>query len=218
MKKSRTLVFGLVAVLAGAIALACSGGDDSSDTHATHQTSDAAASFRQDMRAVWEDHVTWTRLVIVSFAHDLPDADLTAQRLLKNQADIGNAIKPFYGDEAGTALTNLLREHILVAADLLAAAKSGDQSAAEAASARWYANADEIAVFLSTANPDSWPEAEMKDMMRSHLDLTLKEAVARLQGDFAGDIAAYDEVRAQILHMADMLAEGIINQFPERFA
>lgn len=174
-------------------------------------------AFRNAMLALWEDHIAWTRLYIVSVAADLPDKDATAQRLLRNQADIGNAIKSFYGDAAGDRLTALLRGHILTAAELLAAAKVGDSTKMGDASKRWYANADEIAAFLSGANPRHWPLAEMKAMMRGHLDLTLEEASARLKADWAADIAAYDKVHRQILQMADMLSAGIIRQFPAKF-
>lgn len=174
-------------------------------------------ALRTAMRALWEDHITWTRLYIVSVAADLPDKDATAQRLLRNQTDIGNAIKPFYGSAAGDRLTALLRDHILTAAELLAAAKAGDSTKVGGASKRWYANADEIAAFLSTANRRHWPLAEMKAMMRGHLDLTLEEATARLKGDWTADIAAYDKVHEQILEMADMLSMGIIRQFPAKF-
>ncbi|MGH2398101.1 MAG: glycosyltransferase, partial [bacterium] len=133
-------------------------------------------SFRNAMRVLWENHIVWTRLYIVSVAADLPDKDATAQRLLRNQTDIGNAIKPFYGNAAGGKLTELLRGHILTAAELLAAAKAGDSTKMGDASTRWYANADEIATFLSGANPRHWPATSMKAMMRAHLDLTLKEA------------------------------------------
>jgi hypothetical protein len=174
-------------------------------------------AFRNDMRKLWEDHITWTRLFIVSAVADLPDAGPAAERLLQNQADIGNALKPFYGEAAGEQLTALLRDHILIAADLVTAAKAGDTAAFEAAHARWYANADEIAAFLASANPHHWPQAEMSAMMREHLDLTLQEASARLAGDWAADIAAYDQIHTQILHMADMLSDGIVSQFPKSF-
>lgn len=174
-------------------------------------------AFHNVMRKLWEDHITWTRLYVVSVAAGLPDKDATAQRLLRNQADIGGAIVPFYGKAAGDRLTALLREHILGAAALLEAAKAGDTAKVKQASARWYANANEIATFLSGANPKSWPLAEMKKMMREHLDLTLQEATARLKGDWAADIAAYDKVHTQILDMADMLSAGIIRQFPAKF-
>jgi hypothetical protein len=175
------------------------------------------AAFHDAMRKLWEDHITWTRMFIVEFAADSPATEATAERLLQNQVDIGDAIKPFYGDEAGDQLTALLRDHILTAADILAAAKAGDQEGVDEASARWYANADDIAAFLSSANPEHWPLEEMRAMMRDHLDLTLDEAVARLQGDFRADITAYDEVHGQILDMADMLSDGIVAQFPKAF-
>ena len=160
--------------------------------------------------------MTWTRVYIIAALADLPEAEIAAGRLLQNQTDIGNAIKPFYGDEAGDQLTALLNDHILIAADLLAAAKAGDTAKFEDANQRWYENANEIATFLSSANPDNWPLSEMQMMMKDHLDLTLEEASARLNEDWAGDVAAYDKVHTEILHMADMLSAGIINQFPQR--
>ena len=173
--------------------------------------------FQQAVRKLWEDHVTWTRVYIIAALADLPEADAAAQRLLQNQTDIGDAVKPFYGDEAGEQLTALLEDHILIAADLLAAAKAGDTAKFENANKRWYENADEIAAFLNSANPDNWPLSEMHTMMKDHLDLTLEEATARLNGDWAGDVAAYDKVHNEILHMADMISDGIIKQFPKEF-
>jgi hypothetical protein len=176
-----------------------------------------AQTFHDAMRKLWEDHITWTRLVIVSISNDLPDTDPTVQRLLQNQDDIGDAIKPFYGDAAGEQLSALLRDHILIAAEILQAAKSNDTKALNDAVARWYANADDIAVFLNSANPKEWPLEDMKMMMKEHLDLTLQEAVAYLHGDHTASIAAYDQIHLQILGMADMLSAGIIKQFPSKF-
>lgn len=174
--------------------------------------------FQQAVRRLWEDHITWTRVYIISSLAGLPEADTAAQRLLQNQVDIGNAIKPFYGDQAGNQLTSLLKDHILTAADLLAAAKSGDNAKFEAANKRWYENANQIAGLLNSANPEDWPLSDMQSMMKSHLDLTLEEATARLKGDWAGDVVAYDKVHDEILEMADMLTSGMIKQFPDKFA
>lgn len=178
-----------------------------------------AQAFHDEMRKLWEDHITWTRLVIVGIIGDLPAADVEASvdRLLQNQVDIGNAIKPFYGEEAGNQLTALLTDHILIAAEILQAAEDGDTTALNDAIERWYANADDIAEFLHSANPENWPLEEMKAMMREHLDLTLQEAVAYLQGDYAASVAFYDQVHIQALEMADMLSEGIIRQFSKKF-
>jgi len=171
---------------------------------------------RSDMRKLWEDHVVWTRLFIISALADLPDKQATTDRLLKNQVDIGNAIKPFYGDAAGNKLSALLKDHILIAADIVADAKGKQTAKLETDKKRWVANADEIALFLSNANPKNWPAADMKAMMREHLDVTTSELMARLNKDWAADVAAYEKVHGQILHMSDMLAEGIAKQFPEK--
>jgi hypothetical protein len=176
-----------------------------------------AVRLRMDVRKLWEDHITWTRLAIISLTTDSPDTQATVGRLLQNQADIGDAVKPFYGRAAAAELTRQLRAHILIAADVIAAAKAGDSSKLAESQARWVANADEIAAVLHSVNPRNWPLGEMKAMMHKHLDLTTQEAVARLQGDWTADVAAYDKVHVQILRMADMLSAGIIKQFPARF-
>jgi hypothetical protein len=176
-----------------------------------------AAAFKASMAKLWEDHIVWTRMVIVDFAADLPDLQAAEARLLRNQSDIGNAIKPYYGAAAGNALTQLLRTHILEAVPVLQAAKDGDKAALTKSLAAWYANAQQIAAFLSKANPKAWPLQMTASMMKRHLDLTTSEAVARLQGRWAADIAAYDRVHAEILQMAKMLSDGIIGQFPSRF-
>lgn len=174
--------------------------------------------FHEQMLRLWEDHVAWTRLFIVSFAADLPDQDEVAGRLLRNQVEIGDAIAPFYGRAAGDQLTALLKDHILTAVDVLTAAKAGDDAALNDALDAWYANGREIADLLHAANPKFWPRKDMRSMMRMHLDLTLQEASDRLAGNFAADVDDYDAVEAEIASMSHMLARGIILQFPARFA
>ena len=174
-------------------------------------------AFQAQMRKLWEDHVTWTRLYIVSAAAGLPDAQLTAGRLLDNQRDIGNAVAEFYGKDAGDKLTALLRDHILIAADLVTAAKAGDNAKVTDLNKKWHDNADEIATFLHGANPNNWPLATLKSAMKTHLDQTLDEATHRLKGDYAADIKDYDAIVNHILMMADVLSSGIIKQFPKKF-
>lgn len=178
--------------------------------------STAGVELKTDMRKLWEDHVTWTRNVIFNIIDDLPGTDEAVKRLLKNQDDIGNAIKPYYGADAGKKLTELLHTHITQAADLLKAAKKDDNAAFESINKEWKKNADEIATFLSKANPN-WKVAEMKKMMQDHLALTIEEAVARKKKDYAADVVAYDKVHNEILEMSDMISMGIVEQFPDKF-
>jgi hypothetical protein len=218
----RRIPFGLLPLLPALVVLILLGGArvaaHQPERHApSSQATERQAALHDAMRVLWEDHIVWTRMFLVSAIAGLPDADATAQRLLRNQADIGDAIRPFYGDAAGDHLTALLRDHILIASDLVAAAKAEDSAKLVAEQARWTANADEIGAFLNEANPQSWPREEMAAMMRTHLDVTAAEALARLRGDWDADVAAYDAVHEHILRMADMLSDGIIRQFPEHF-
>ena len=230
-RRASLALTGLIAVFSALVVFALAGGHDAAAhergeheaaTSSTRVSTPAPVSLeelalRNDMRRLWEDHVTWTRLAIISLTTDAPDTQATVGRLLRNQTDIGDAIKPFYGEAAGQELTRLLRDHILIAADLIAAARAGDEAALGDAQSRWTTNADEIAAFLASANPRSWTVDEMRAMLHEHLRLTTNEAVARLQGDWAADVAAYDAIHLHALEMADKLSTGIVEQFPRRF-
>jgi hypothetical protein len=211
----------MIALLGAFLALVVSGGSDALATGGQHtgkgKITQKELALRSGMRQLWEDHITWTRLAIISLTTESPDTEATVGRLLQNQTDIGDTIKPFYGEAAGDEVTRLLRDHILIAADIIAAAKAGDGAGVADGQARWRANADEIAAFLNAANPRSWKVDEMQEMLYEHLRLTTDEVVARLTGDWAADIAAYDQIHVQALGMADMLSTGIIEQFPKRF-
>lgn len=177
----------------------------------------SGTALRDGMRKLWHDHVTWTRLFIVSAAADLPDKDATTQRLLQNQADIGNAVAEFYGKEAGDTLTALLREHILIAADIVTAAKAGDKAKVASSNERWKKNADEISAFLNGANPKQWPLETLQSAMRMHLEQTLAEATHQLEGNYAASVKDFDIALHHMLEVANILSDGIIKQFPAKF-
>jgi hypothetical protein len=187
------------------------------EKHAPSAVTRKELALRNGMRALWEDHVTWTRLAVISLLDNSPDTSATVARLLRNQTDIGNAIKPFYGKAAGNSLTRELRLHILIAADLIAAAKAGDQARVAQEQARWQRNAADIAALLSKANPRHWKRAQLTSMLNEHLRLTTAEVVARLGRNWEADVAAYDRIHRHALGMADALATGIVKQFPRRF-
>ena len=223
-RRTTMTLAGLIAIASATLVLAISGTHeghaDEGHSHAVAVSSSKTArqaKFQDAMRKLWEDHVTWTRLAIVSLAHDLPDLPATQARLLKNQEDIGNAIKPYYGKAAGNQLTSLLKQHIVGAVALLAAAKAGDQALIKQRSDEWYVNGNEIADFLHEANPRNWSRKAMRTAMKAHLDQTLDEAVHRLGGNYEADVRDYDRIHDHVLMMADTLSKGIIKQFPRKF-
>lgn len=177
----------------------------------------SAADMKSAMRKLWEDHITYTRNYIISELADLPDTDAVSKRLLKNQDDIGAAIKPYYGDAAGNKLTDLLKDHILISAKVIKAAKAGNKDQLAARQKEWNQNGNDIAEFLNGANPDNWSKSDLKGMFQKHLDLTTTEVTSRLAKNWTLDIEAYDKVHAHMLMFADMLADGIVKQFPAKF-
>ena len=202
----------LVAVAVGSSAsLSTASGASSS-----RQVSAKALAFHDAMRNLWQSHGTWTERAIVDFVGGLPDTNLVVGRLLQNQVDIGNAVKPFYGTKGGNALTTLLQAHINAAVDVLKDAKSGDAAATTKAEAAFYANGNQVAAFLHSANPKHWPLKAMRTMMRSHLNQVLALAVDQLKGHYKAAIGEYDVYIGHILDMADMLSTGIMQQFPAR--
>jgi hypothetical protein len=225
----RSLILTVPVALAGlllalAVPAAGAGADPTATAAAAGHQHDAPAprtpaqvAFHDQMRKLWEDHITWTRLAIVTFADGSNGFPATAARLLANQQDIGDAVKPFYGQAAGDRLAALLHDHITIAVEVLRAAKAGDSAALADASTRWYANANDIADFLAAANPRFWPDPVMRDAMKTHLDQTLAEASDELHANYPASVADYEAVHAHILAMADLLSSGIIGQFPSRF-
>jgi hypothetical protein len=216
-------VTALVAFFSAAAALAVSSGHEANahrnaDRHTTAPAlTQKQAALRIEMRRLWEDHITWTRLAVISLTTNSPDTKATVGRLLRNQTDIGDAVKPFYGNAAGNELTKQLRRHILIAADVIAAAKAGHKAKLADAQARWARNGDDIAAVLNSVNRRHWKLAAMKAELRTHLKLTTEEVVARLQGRWNADVAAYERIHRHALHLSDLLSDGLIKQFPKRF-
>jgi hypothetical protein len=188
--------------------------------------STSAEPVRLALRKLWSDHVIWTREYIIAAtsaaapeppgAAPASDADAAAARLLRNQDDIGHAIASYYGEAAGKQLTDLLKQHILIAVDLVADAAGGDDAKFATDDARWSANATEIAQFLAGANPN-WPEKDVADLLALHLELTKGEVVARLQKDWNAAVKAFDDIFTEIMVLADALYDGLVAQFPDRF-
>ncbi|MDU4935824.1 MAG: glycosyltransferase [Peptostreptococcaceae bacterium] len=176
----------------------------------------AACDLRMSERKLWIDHVTWTRSFIVSDLASLEDKSDVLERLLKNQEDIGNSIKPYYGEEAGNKLTTLLKEHIELAGQVTDAAKNNNKDDLEKYNKLWYENADKIARFLSSANPN-YSEKTLKNMLYKHLEFTTDQVVARLNKNWKADINTYDKGEDYMIHFADILVDGIIKQFPDKF-
>lgn len=207
---SKKLLYGFILITA--IGVAFYGGMKTSTSVNQHEN---AFALKAAMRKLWEDHIVWTRNYIISELADLGDLKDVVQRLLQNQVDIGIAIQPFYGQEASKQLTSLLKEHIVLASDVVKAAKAKDEKKLKSVTAQWYKNAATIAEFLAQAN-SHWSKKTLQDMLFKHLEYTTGEAVSRLQQKWNDDIHFYDINHDHMLMFSDMLIDGIMKQFSNK--
>jgi hypothetical protein len=226
MSTTWRFIGGRLSVGIAAVALAaaaCSSGQSGqagpqSQAATAPSQSPKASALHDNMRALWQDHGTWTRLAIVSFADNSPDLQATQDRLLANQTEIGNAVKPYYGDDAGNKLTALLQQHIVNAVGVLKAAKTGNPAEVDQAKAAFYANGNQIADFLHGANPGNWPADAVQNMMKTHLDQVVEMGSDELTHHYAESVGVWNAYRDHILGMADTLSNGITKQFPNKFS
>ncbi len=220
--RSRIILIGIACLCMALLAVTPSIAADSQQNGTVNASENATVytqaefELRTTMDKLWTEHVVWTRMYILSSLENAPDTNATAARLLQNQEDIGDAIKPYYGEAAGDNLTVLLTEHILIAVDIIEDVKAGNTTQQEADEARWSENADDIAAFLADANP-YLNESSVQEALYMHLAMTNDEVVARVSGNYTADIETYDEIYDQILVLSDTLSDGIVQQFPEQF-
>lgn len=178
--------------------------------------SKAAVDFESMNRLIWLEHVFWTRMTILSIVFNLPDLPPVQERLLRNATDNGNSLRPFYGDKIADRYAELIKEHLVLAAELVTAAAKGDSKKADEKEKEWYRNADDIATFLSSINP-YLTKAEVQKMFYTHLALTKNEAVLMIQKKYKESIKVFDQIEAQAIEMANMISHAIIMQFPHMF-
>lgn len=173
-------------------------------------------NLQRNMDLVWEQHIMWTRMLLISIAESLGDLEATKTRLLENPKDIADVFRTYYGNNIANTIQKLLTEHLVIGADLITALKNGNQKLADELNTKWYKNADDMAVAFSSINP-FYPKETVRKMLYDHLKLTTNEVSARLKKDYSADIKAFDMVQKEILKMSKFFVDGIVKQFPNLF-
>ena len=167
---------------------------------------------QNEMRLLWEQHVYWTKLAVEAIIMNSSNKDQVLKRLLRNATDMGTILTPYYGKVKADEYSALIRDHLVIAADLVGAAMDGNQENFESLNKKWLKNAKEIAQFWSAINP-FLSQSETEEMIIQHLDLLKAEIVYILKKDYADAIEIFDEIEVQALHMADEFSLAMIKQF-----
>ncbi len=203
-----------VLVLVSTFGVSAMGNHDSADARAAK----ASATMYQDQwRLIWEDHVTWTRIVIIGVLDGLNSSAVGnyTERLLQNAGDMGALISPFYGKVAGNEFGDLITTHLVQAAGILETLKSGGDPTDQLTA--WYQNAHNTSVFMNKLNPINWKLPETGKMWKEHLDATVNETLSNLNHDWNAEVLAYNRIVALAMHMADFISVGVIKQMPQMF-
>lgn len=177
---------------------------------------DSTMDLYQSMRLVWLQHIYWTKMLLDSIGFGTANQDAVTARLMQNPHDIANVFAKYYPANMTTSLTQLLTEHLNLAAMMMKSWKDGNMSRANDLYRQLFANADQIAAELVKMNPD-YSIDELRGMLYRHLEMLAQMTAEQLAGNYMAAIREFGQAEKEILALADYLSAGIQRQFPQKF-
>jgi murein DD-endopeptidase MepM/ murein hydrolase activator NlpD len=176
-----------------------------------------ALGLMEAMRTLVDDHIVWDRQYVVSVGDNLRDMEVVNQKLIANASAIGNLFGKYYGVDNASRITNLLKQHVLLISELVKSSRRGDTVGASNYDRELRSNGDEIAFLLSSLNP-YYAEDSIRNMLYQHINMIRNIIANRFARNYTAEAEAFDKARDQSVVIADYLTNGIIEQFPNRFA
>lgn len=172
---------------------------------------------RLSLRDLWIGHIFWGRNVVLSTTYgDATAAKLAEERVVQNARDIAASTEPYYGKEASDKLFGLLVGHDGAIKEYMSATFEGKKEAREAAVEKMKKNADDIATFLSSANPN-WKKETLLSALLAHGGHHMAQIDAINAKDFSSEANTWAAMKSHIYVIADVLADGMVRQFPMKF-
>ena len=176
-----------------------------------------AVDLRLTLHTLWVGHIFWVRNVVTAtHSHDMKAAKASEEMVVKNAKDIGGAVASFYGQEAGDKMFNLLAGHYGAVKEYMNATFKGDKKGAAAATDKATKNAEEIAAFLSSANP-YLPKDTLMSLLSAHYGHHMAQINAVKAKDWSGEASNWIAMRKHIDVIADALSSALVKQFPDKF-
>ncbi len=172
---------------------------------------------RLALRDLLIGHIFWVRGVVIGTKYDNKDeAKVAEEKVVENAKALAGSITPYYGKEAADKLFGLLAGHYGAIKDYMNASYSENKDAKDSAVKKLKKNADEIATFLSSANPN-WTKDVLLSALTAHGGHHMAQIDEINAKDFSGEAKTWDAMKNHIYVIADVLANGIIKQFPKKF-
>lgn len=169
------------------------------------------------LRDLWLNHVFWVRNVVVEeISGNAPAAKIAEAQVVANAQAIAGAIEPFYGAEAKEALFKLLAGHYGAVKAYLDASIAKDAAKQKEAMDQLLANADQIATFLSGANPNL-PKDALLGLLQAHGGHHMNQIQQLIAKDYSGEAETWADMSQHMYAIADALTDGIAKQFPDKF-
>lgn len=207
----------LFASLQAMLGVAVTGCSPTSDDPKEQEVVVSQEALQDEQQLLWTQHAAWTRTLLVETLADTSSTPQVKVRLRDAHADLGDALRPFFGDEAAVALTDLLAAESGALIDVLDARRSGDADAAAEAEAHWRARTDELAALFAEQS-SAWSGETFARTLELRVDATLEQIDARLAGDWARDWSAFERLQLLQRSLADEITSGLAANFPERIS
>ena len=172
-------------------------------------------ALNQNLRKLWADQATWTYKYIISNLERLFDNKFVLVRLLNNQEFLGSSISNFFGTYNTQKFIDLMKEHVDLIGQLIEILKSGSKTRLDNLTIKWQQNAEEIAQLLASVNPN-WKKENLI-ILFNNIQAIKDQIMARLHKKWDVDIKLLNKTIEHNLHIADVLTEGIVKQFPDKF-
>jgi hypothetical protein len=170
------------------------------------------------LRELWLGHIFWVRNVSVA-AIDKNELALKVaeEQAVANAKAIAASIEPFYGAAAGESFFELLAGHYGAVKAYLVATIGGDAAAQGSATQFLTSNAEEIAVFLSKANPHL-PKDAVHSLLLAHSGHHIHQIQQLMDGKYAAEAQTWDDMKKHVYQIADATADALAKQFAKKFA
>lgn len=165
---------------------------------------------KSTLRKLFTDHAVYNAFVLKSIIDGVPP-DVFIKRLLVNQKDIGEELKPFIGNTKGNLITKLLTEHIKLAGECIKAAVKGDKQIQKKID-MLFKNGDQVAAALTSINPQKLPYDITQEMFEIHNNFEVDMAMARIAKDYKKEQILYDAYYNEILDMSDHIYLALLDK------